>query len=190
MFLEQGYDAVTVAAIAQAAEVSKMTVFNHFARKEDLLIDRQPEAIALLTEAVRGRPAGTDSVLALRKLAISLVQQRNALSGIRDGTDRFLRTVLGSADLRARARELTSELEAVLAALLTEQDDPAIDLEPALLAAFVMAAYRTLYVQAAAQILSGAHADDVAADHLVRVDTAFNAVAAAATSAHRHVVPG
>ena len=44
LFLEQGFDAVTVADIAKAAGVSSVTVFKHFPRKEDLFLDRQNEA--------------------------------------------------------------------------------------------------------------------------------------------------
>ncbi len=32
MFIEQGFDAVTVAQVAKAAGVSSVTVFNHFPR--------------------------------------------------------------------------------------------------------------------------------------------------------------
>jgi AcrR family transcriptional regulator len=42
MFLARGFDHVTVAEVAEAAGVSKVTVFAHFARKEDLLLDRAP----------------------------------------------------------------------------------------------------------------------------------------------------
>ena len=49
---------MSVAEVAEAAGVSKMTVCNYFARKEDLFFDRGPELIALVTAAVRGRPHG------------------------------------------------------------------------------------------------------------------------------------
>ena len=39
LFAERGFDAVSIAEIAEAAEVSKMTVTNHFALKEDLVFD-------------------------------------------------------------------------------------------------------------------------------------------------------
>ena len=45
MFVDRGFDEVTIAAIADAAGVSKMTVTNHFPRKEDLVFDRVEEAV-------------------------------------------------------------------------------------------------------------------------------------------------
>lgn len=49
LFVARGFDEVTVAEIAKAAHVSAMTVFNHFPRKEDLFLDRIPEAVELFT---------------------------------------------------------------------------------------------------------------------------------------------
>ncbi|MCB7372907.1 TetR/AcrR family transcriptional regulator, partial [Bacteroides caccae] len=69
MFLERGYDAVTVAEIAQAAGVSSVTVFKHFARKEDLFLDRRDDAVELLRAAVRDRASGIDALTALHGLA-------------------------------------------------------------------------------------------------------------------------
>ncbi len=39
LFLERGFDAVTVAEVARAADVAVQTVFNHFPTKEDLFFD-------------------------------------------------------------------------------------------------------------------------------------------------------
>ena len=41
LFLERGFDAVTVAEVARAADVAVQTVFNHFPTKEDLFFDEQ-----------------------------------------------------------------------------------------------------------------------------------------------------
>ncbi|MFD1050681.1 TetR family transcriptional regulator, partial [Kibdelosporangium lantanae] len=40
LFLEHGFDAVSTAAVASAAEVSKPTLFKYFPTKEDLVLHR------------------------------------------------------------------------------------------------------------------------------------------------------
>jgi len=50
---------VTIAEVAAAAGVSKVTVFSHFERKEDLLLDRLPDAVDIVRAAVRERAADT-----------------------------------------------------------------------------------------------------------------------------------
>lgn len=52
MFLEQGFDTVRVADVADAAGVSEKTVYNYFPTKESLLLDREPEMIALVHRAL------------------------------------------------------------------------------------------------------------------------------------------
>ncbi len=55
MFLVHGFDDVTVAQIAAAAEVSEQTVFNYFATKESMFFDRTGPMIDAVAEAVRVR---------------------------------------------------------------------------------------------------------------------------------------
>ena len=40
LFLERGFDQVSVAEVARAADVSEATVFNYFPTKEDLVYER------------------------------------------------------------------------------------------------------------------------------------------------------
>src|SRR6476659_3998217 len=76
LFVERGFDAVTVTEIAARAGVSPKTVFNYFARKEDLFLDRLEELSALVTAAVRDAPADTGPLAALRALVLDLLAQR------------------------------------------------------------------------------------------------------------------
>src|SRR3977135_3245790 len=73
MFAARGFDDVTVAEIAAAANVSKMTVFNYFPRKEDLLFDRTDEAFALLAGAIKERRPGESFVSAIHRLLLELL---------------------------------------------------------------------------------------------------------------------
>jgi AcrR family transcriptional regulator len=59
LFLERGFDAVSVEEVARAADVSRATVFNYFECKEDLLLDRAPELAEHVGRALKAaRPAG------------------------------------------------------------------------------------------------------------------------------------
>ncbi|HST17568.1 MAG TPA: TetR family transcriptional regulator [Gaiellaceae bacterium] len=71
LFVQRGFDAVTVAEVAEAAQVSEKTVFNYFPTKEDLFYDEVPAREAALVAAIRDRAPG-DSVLgALRRLQVA-----------------------------------------------------------------------------------------------------------------------
>src|ERR1700712_4243304 len=82
LFLERGFDAVTVAEVAREAGVSSVTVFNHFPRKEDLFLDRTDEVVELLLSTVRGRAAGVDVLTALQNQSFRLFDERHAFSGV------------------------------------------------------------------------------------------------------------
>ncbi|UYG17327.1 TetR/AcrR family transcriptional regulator [Brachybacterium huguangmaarense] len=120
LFLEHGFDAVTVAQIAKEAGVSSVTVFNHFPRKEDMFLDRAFDADELLRAAVRDRAPGRDVLDALEELCARLADERHALSGLDPRSVPFFRTVAGSAAVIARARQIAADLAAALAEEITQ----------------------------------------------------------------------
>lgn len=116
LFFERGFDAVTVEEIAAAAKVSKMTIFNYFARKEELLLDREDDLRLLpFRQALRARAPGQSPADALR--AHLAVMQEGAASVYR--VDRrtldWWRVVQASPALKARLRELADEAAQALA---------------------------------------------------------------------------
>jgi AcrR family transcriptional regulator len=66
LFLERGFDQVSIREVAEKADVSPTTVFAHFPQKEALVWDEDDEQRELLIAAVRNRPAGTSIPQALR----------------------------------------------------------------------------------------------------------------------------
>jgi AcrR family transcriptional regulator len=151
LFGQRGFDAVTVAEIAAAADVSKVTVFNYFPRKEDMLFDRGPEAEALLVEAVEERDPGTTPLAAVRGLLVGLVRSAHPLLGVGPNYDQFHRLVLASPTLVARVREVVDELEDGLTELFTAAGVG----EPRLAAALAVAAFRTVYREYVGRQLAG-----------------------------------
>jgi AcrR family transcriptional regulator len=161
MFLERGFDAVSVSEVAEAADVARPTVFAHFARKEDLLFDRYPEAEAMVVAAINDRPDSMSAVQALSGLLVGLADQGHPLSTIRARFRRFWEVVAESRALQARARELVEQIEQAIAAAMARTGVP----EPELTAALAVAAYRTVHLTAVRRILDGEDETVVAADH-------------------------
>jgi AcrR family transcriptional regulator len=174
LFLERGYDEVTVAEIARAAGVSSVTVFKHFPRKEDLFLDRAEDADELLRSAVRERAAGVDILTSLQETAVRLFDDHHPLSGVNDRSVPFFRTVAASPALTARAREIGADLQHTLTEELERDSSFAGD--PRLLAAFFIAGYGTVLVETASRLIAGDARDAVIDDHRVRLERLFDAL--------------
>jgi AcrR family transcriptional regulator len=174
LFLEHGFDTVTVAEVAREAGVSSVTVFKHFPRKEDLLLDRSVDAVELLRSAVRDRAPGVDVLASLRDTTLRLVDARHALSGVADGSIPFFRTVAASPALVARAREIAADLQRTLAEEL--ERDPTFDGDGTLLAAFFIAGYGTVLVETARRLIAGESQSAMVDDHRGRVERLFDAL--------------
>src|SRR5256885_8459926 len=69
LFDQKGFDAVTVAQVARAADVSEVTVFNYFSTKEDLFYGGMQFFEEQLIEAVRTRRAGVSAIRAFQRRA-------------------------------------------------------------------------------------------------------------------------
>jgi AcrR family transcriptional regulator len=84
MFEERGYENVSVAEIAAAAEVSKATVFNYFPGKEDLVIGGMKHHVGDAARVVRERPAGQTPHGAMREHVLHLVEHHAPQVGLSD----------------------------------------------------------------------------------------------------------
>src|SRR5580658_5380408 len=110
LFIERGFDQVTVDDIAAAADVGRMTVFNHFPRKEDMFFDRDEEGREILREAFRQRDPGVAPIETLRLLAHRLVAEQSPFVEFSAVSQGFIDTIEGSETLKARARAIRDEL--------------------------------------------------------------------------------
>src|SRR6201995_1006388 len=149
LFMERGFDAVTIDDIAAAADVGRMTVFNHFPRTEDMFFDREEEIQALAFEAVRGRGPGVSPIEAARMLAHDLVAQDHEFVLLSDDTRRFIRTAMGSEALKARAREMRDDFTRALAIVLAEtSNQPADDPNAHLAAGLIVSVWNVAFAEA------------------------------------------
>jgi len=127
LFLERGFDVVTIDEIAAAADVGRMTVFNHFPRKEDMFFDREEEIQTFAFEAIRRRRPGVSPIEATRLLAHDLVRQDHEFILLSKDARRFVRTAMESDALKARAREMRDGFTRALAIVLAETSNQPID---------------------------------------------------------------
>ncbi len=120
LFFERGFDHVTVDEIAEAADVGRMTVFNHFPRKEDMFFDRDEEGREILREALRQRDPRVAPIETLRLLAHRLVAEQSPVVEFSAVSQNFIETIKGSETLKARARAIRDELAQVMTVALSE----------------------------------------------------------------------
>jgi AcrR family transcriptional regulator len=120
LFIERGFDRVTVDEIAEAADVGRMTVFNHFPRKEDMLFDRDEEGREILRDALRQRDPGVAPIEAFRLLAHRLVAEQSPALEFSARSQDFIETVENSETLKARARAIRDEFAHVVTVALSE----------------------------------------------------------------------
>lgn len=148
LFAERGFEHVTVAEIAAAADVSVKTVFNYFATKEDLFFDRAAELVRVLERTIADRPAGTTIGEAFRRL---FADNQMPFPGtgwrrLRDpehyeNLRRYLATEEASPDLRARRLVIGDAwCEPLAVAIAADLGRPADDAAVAALAAMILAA--------------------------------------------------
>jgi AcrR family transcriptional regulator len=157
LFSERGFEQVSVAEIAQAAEVSQQTVFNYFPTKEDLVYWRLGSFEEELLEAIRGRETGTSALSAFGEFLLG----RRGLLGRPDREAReqlaaMARMITGSPALLAREREIFARYTDSLAALLAaEQDAGDADVLPRVVANAMIGVHHALVDYSRQRVLAG-----------------------------------
>jgi AcrR family transcriptional regulator len=125
LFDERGFDAVTIADVARAADVAVQTVFNHFATKEELFFDGRVSWVDGPAASVTSRRPAEPPLSALRGYLVTLTGSLVSSLGTEERR-RYLATIEASPTLLAHEREHVFEAERRLAAALLEAwTDPA-----------------------------------------------------------------
>jgi AcrR family transcriptional regulator len=149
LFMERGFDRVTVDEIAAAADVGRMTVFNHFPRKEDMFFDLDEEGREVLREALRRRDPRVAPIETLRSLAHRLVAQRSRYVEFSARSQGWIETIESSKTLKARARAIRDELAQVVTVALSEcAGREPTDPDARLAGALLLATWTVAFIQA------------------------------------------
>lgn len=119
LFAEHGYDGVTVAQIADQANVSVKTLFKYFDSKEDLVFSGEDEIRTALCDAVRERPAGRSPLEAVRGFLKELAGDDEQAAGI----EAFHSAFGAVPQLRSRMLLMYERFEEALAQVLAEESD-------------------------------------------------------------------
>jgi AcrR family transcriptional regulator len=140
LFAERGYQATTVAEIAEATEVSERTVYAYFPTKEDILFGDQLAFGLSLATALAERTPGTEALDVLRDFFVDNLSRFDDQARVR------WQIVRNDPVLRSHQRARQAELGKVIAAAIAvDLGDETDDLRPQLVTAAVIAAFTATY---------------------------------------------
>jgi AcrR family transcriptional regulator len=173
LFVERGFDAVTVAEVAREADLSEVTVFNHFPTKEDLFFGGMEFFEEDLLEAVRQREPGESAAAAFRRCLLDsfgrLAAEENA-----ERIARAAALISSSPALQAREREIVARYTGQLAGLLARETGvDAEDVEAVGAASALMGAHRGLVAYVRRRVLAGVRGRPLAAETRSQARRAF-----------------
>ncbi|MGW3134433.1 TetR/AcrR family transcriptional regulator [Streptomyces sp. NPDC001139] len=171
LFLEKGFDAVSVAEVAAAAGISKPTLFRYFPAKEDLVLHRIADHEA---EAARIALQGPTPIAALRRHFLDGLERSDPVTGLNDhpAVLAFHSLLYGTPSLVARVYAYQQRSEDALAQALGG------GLEARLAAGQIIAVQRILALDNWRRIAAGEPVDDVRPDAVAAAERAFGMLAA------------
>lgn len=171
LFLEHGFVTVTIAEVADAADVSVNTVYNYFPTKEDLFLDRSKGIVDRLARWVRGRDVGESAAAAVLRELRDEVEAVSPRVGLMEGYKHFMRVVQDAPPLRSRLWSIQQEVQENLEATLREEtgataDDPI----PTLMAGQLNWVHQTVMGVVGREMVKGRNPDEVSRETLVLLD--------------------
>ncbi|MET8237728.1 MULTISPECIES: TetR family transcriptional regulator [unclassified Streptomyces] len=169
MFLERGFDKVSVAEVAAAADISKPTLFRYFPAKEDLALHRFADHEDEAARVVAARGRDESPLDALRRHFLDGLERRDPVTGLCDHPQvlAFHRMLYGTPSLVARMYGYQGRSEAALARALGDA------VPDRLAAGQIIAVQRILALENWRRIDAGESADEVYEDAVRAAELGF-----------------
>lgn len=138
LFAERGYDETTLDEIADAADVSRRTIFAYYGSKEEILFCEESDSFARLKQLLDERPDGATTVDAMRQFL-------STLESLDDAGVRRKELIARTPALQIKVRARQAELEPMLAESIAKDlgSDPH-DIRTLLIAASITAAFMSV----------------------------------------------
>jgi AcrR family transcriptional regulator len=140
LFAGRGFDATTVDEIAQAAGVSRRTLFRYFGTKGDIVMEWARGTTTILTASLRARPLDEDPLSSLHAAFVAMCQ---SFTDNPDEIRAISMMIERTASLRPYRLLKHARWEDALAAVLHERSPDSGEMRNALLARIAVAAFRT-----------------------------------------------
>jgi AcrR family transcriptional regulator len=176
LFAERGFDAVTVAEVAAAADVSEKTVFNYFPTKEDLAFAGREQGLMQLVAAIRERAPGTPVIDVFRALTTTVIDVLVAR-----GDEELLtaaRIIRHSPRLQERLTAGWESGAAVVTTAIAETSGAAEDdLVPGIVARTLWYTHRSIFLVALHGLLAEEDREQLVARLRVAADRAYGQLA-------------
>jgi AcrR family transcriptional regulator len=176
LFAERGFDAVTVAEVAAAADVSEKTVFNHFPTKEDLAFAGREQGLMQLVADIAERPAGASVLDVFRALTNKVIDEFVAV-----GDEDLLavaKIIRGSRALQERLTVGWESGAAAITAVIAETSGAADDdLVPGIVARTLWWTHRSIFLVALNGLVDGEDREELVARLRAAADRAYDQLA-------------
>jgi AcrR family transcriptional regulator len=125
LFIQRGFAATTIEAIAEAAGISRRTFFRYFETKEDVVLWRLRYSSEQLGEALEARPADEPPLLAVRN---ALEVMHESYQSAPERYRAYLRFLLETPRLRAQLLDTREQWRAILSRTLAARLGDARDM--------------------------------------------------------------
>ncbi|MEK2472432.1 TetR/AcrR family transcriptional regulator [Streptomyces noursei] len=163
LFVQRGFDRVTIAEVAAAADVSVNTLYNYYESKEDLVLPPDQASPQRLADIVRAREPGESAARAVLAQLRAELRRRDRRVGLSTGFGRVFEMMRAAPTLTARLEDLGRQMAEALGTVLAEETGAAPDDQtPRVVAGQIGWFHSLVYGEIGRRIVAGETPDTIA----------------------------